>query len=142
MPSEMRYLVFATKEVVAAVRDYRRRRGQPMVPGQVVRCAVVADPDVSATVDVRSDADAKLYSVVLKSEELAAALIMYCINQRIPMPAAATKSLQMFGDSLGLVITKSLGDQAAGPAPQRRRCPRRRARGRLPPPATLSGARR
>lgn len=120
MPSEMRYLVFATKEVVAAVRDYRRRRGQPMVPGQVVRCAVVADPDVSATVDVRSDADAKLYSVVLKSEELAAALIMYCINQRIPMPAAATKSLQMFGDSLGLVITKSLGDQAAGPAPQRR----------------------
>ena len=120
MPSEVRYLVFSIKELVAAIRDYRRRRSQPLVAGSVIRCNVSTDPEVSAGIDVRSDADGKVYSVTLRTEELAAALIMYCINHRIPMPAAANKSLQMFGDSIGLVIQLSPAEQSPGPAPLRR----------------------
>ena len=43
--------------------------------------------------------------MVVESTTLAAALILYCRDRKIPLPASADKSLQRFGDQIGLIAT-------------------------------------
>ncbi len=50
-------------------------------------------------VDQRSD---ETHVVELSAEVLGAALLRYCMKHRIPMPKAATKSIQMHGDEISL----------------------------------------
>ena len=42
--------------------------------------------------------------MIIEGPVLAAALILFCHDKRIPLPAAGDKSLQCFGDQLGLVV--------------------------------------
>ena len=41
----------------------------------------------------------------LPADELGAALIHHCICEKIPLPAKSPKVLQVFGDSIGLIVS-------------------------------------
>ncbi len=111
MPTELRHVLFRPSEVIAAIVQYQRHMGYPLPPGTIlshglepgepgsaVGFSVVIRPD---TPDAGAPPERK---VTVEGPALAVALILYCREQRIPLPAKADKSLQRFGNQVGLVV--------------------------------------
>lgn len=118
MVSELRHIIFRPFEVVDAYREFCRRSGTPLPAGTVVGCGPEADgagaplrfriviaPDAADGKAGAEAGDAPRREVVVDSATLAAALILYCRDRRIPLPASADKSLQRFGDQVCLLAT-------------------------------------
>lgn len=117
MPTELRHILFRPGEVTLAIREYHRRMKTPLPPGTVVRCGaecedaggsvrfrLVLAPDPTEGAPHQAGDDARR-EVVVEGPALAAALILFCHDRRIPLPATADKSLQRFGEQVGLVVT-------------------------------------
>ena len=61
-------------------------------------------PDLDATIRIGLDDGPEIISIAVPTESIAAALIYFCINNRIPLPAHAAKSVKKTGNSVALVI--------------------------------------
>jgi len=117
MPTEIRHILFRATEVVVAVAEYSRRIRQPLPPGSVVKWSMQADEEggsvrFTLTIDdesgdSRRDGGVVRHDVTIEGPALAAALILYCRDRRIPLPSGAEKALQRFGDLLALVVTRN-----------------------------------
>jgi hypothetical protein len=119
MPSEIRHIVFKPPEVVEAIGIYYRRVGRAVPPGVVSTCGpersgaaspaafrMTIDEDQAATEPPPSPpAHPRQQDLVVEGAELAAALILFCRRQKIPLPANATKSLEVYGGQLCLAFT-------------------------------------
>ncbi len=108
MPTEFRHIIFTEDETVAAIVEYRRRMGTPLPSGNITKYDLMAEPDIHINLEIAPDRQPKRQRLAVKRDDLATALIMYCIDHRIPMPVKSTKFLQVFGGSVGLVITKNV----------------------------------
>jgi hypothetical protein len=111
----LRHILFRPAEVVQAVREYQVRIQQPLPQGVVTDCG----PEVSeagGAVRFRmcislnqgkpsSELKTVRQDILIEGPTLAAALILFCRDRKIPLPASADKSLQRFGDQIGLVTT-------------------------------------
>lgn len=92
------------------MRDYRLRRGEPLPVGSVLGIDFADDAtDLSATIRIGQDETGQddgpqIISVAVPTESIAAALIYFCINNKIPLPAHAAKSIKKMGTSVALVI--------------------------------------
>lgn len=128
MPTEIRHIIFSSAELYVALKEYRRRRDDPLPEGTVLRFDIEPGPEIRADVLIARDDGAPDLRLLVRRDELAAALIMYCIDRKIPMPVKSTKFLQLFGGSLGLVITKNAQSETIGKAD-------REGKGEDPPPA-------
>ena len=118
MPSEIRHVLFRPAEVVHAVKEYYRRSQQSHPRGTVLHCAAEATGTGGAVrfrITIAPDtADGPQQDVVIEGPTLAAALILHCKIRQIPLPAGGEKSLQCFGEQLGLVVaTGSKYDRSA-----------------------------
>ncbi|MCF4167482.1 hypothetical protein L2U69_17680 [Zavarzinia compransoris] len=105
MPRETRSLFFSPHEIVAAVADFHLRRKMPIPKGKIVSMSFSAPPDIEATFQILAEGETVPARFVLKGETLAAALVFYCINRSIPMPALSRKQLRKADDGLELVIS-------------------------------------
>ena len=80
MPKEYRVVVFRDAEVVVAARELKMRGDAPLPDCAVSRCAVVTGADKRAlafSIVFRPDVSLRAeVAVLIKGEELAAALIM------------------------------------------------------------------
>lgn len=114
MPTEIRNIIFTTNEVLFAVKDFRQRKKDPLPSGSVLDCVILEKPNIHAMIDTACDPDGHKLTLTFESEELAAALILFCINRKIPLPADAIKILQLFDGELGLVVTIFPPDQKPG----------------------------
>lgn len=114
MPTEIRNIIFSTNEVLFAVKDFRQRKKDPLPSGSILDCKMIEKPDVHVEIEMACDPDDHKRNFTFGSEELAAALILFCINRKIPLPAAAIKILQLFDGELGLVVTIIPPDQKPG----------------------------
>ena len=112
VPSELRYIMFRPDEVVEAVKEYRRRMGTPLPHGGVVQCGPESGSAVSGTVSfritfapegVKGLAAPENEMLLIEGSVLAAALILYCRDHRIPMSASADKTLERMGNQVCLV---------------------------------------
>lgn len=117
MPTELRHVLFRHGEVTLAVKEYHRRTKTPFPPGNVVQCDVergeaggpvrfrmVLALDPAGGLSPKHGESVR-HEVIVEGPTLAAALILFCHDKRIPLPASGGKSLQCFGDQLGLVVT-------------------------------------
>lgn len=102
MATEYRQIVFAPKETVRAVVDYRKWRKDPLPDGRFLKFEMRTDP-ISADFTVQAGEGAREFSAA--ADELASALILFCINHKIPIPAKSKKDLKYVGDKLALTIT-------------------------------------
>ena len=105
MPQETRSLFFSPHEIVAAVADFHLRRKLPIPKGKIVSMSFSAPPEVEGTFEILGEGQDTPSRFVLKGETLAAALVFYCINRSIPMPALSRKQLRKPDDGLELVIS-------------------------------------
>jgi hypothetical protein len=115
MPTELRHLLFQPAEVVQAVQEYRRRLGQALPSGAIVSCGpeskgsgeimsfrLTIAPDAAA---VMKRGESRQQETIIPGPALAAALILYCRDHKIPLAASASKSLQLYGNQVCLITT-------------------------------------
>ena len=100
---ELRCLVFTDQEVAKAVLDRRRMR-EPLPQGTIGKITYKDGDGITTTIQVTGD-EGDDQSMVLSEPEVAAALVAYCMNRRIPLPVASDKMLHLINDSLTLMIT-------------------------------------
>jgi len=106
MPSEVRQLLFQSREIIVAVMEYCQRRGLALPLGTASRIVIVAGEPVHAVLDIATDLG-QTVEIEVNAEMLAAALILYCINRKIPLPAEADKRLRRVqDDAVALVVVK------------------------------------
>jgi hypothetical protein len=109
MPTELRHIVFTPNEVLRSITQYRHRRREPLPSGTISNLKIEEKPDVHVVIYITGDTRKTVEEVVFQGAELAAALVMYCIERKIPLPAArAKKTLRVFDKQLGLEV--AIGD--------------------------------
>lgn len=118
MPTEFRHIIFSRDELLSAIQDYRIRRRDPLPTGPVAHFSIVKDPALHAQLQIEVEEGERSTELTIDRDELANALIMYCIDQQIPMPVQSNKFLQLFGGSVGLVITRNVASAEIGPVVQ------------------------
>jgi len=104
VPAELRQITFTLTEVMVAIRDHRRRTRNPLPTGTVAGFEMRSDNGIYADMAIADDTTGKKTTIRITDEELAAALIFYCIDHRIPMPVKATKTLGLIEGDLRLTI--------------------------------------
>ena len=102
MPTEYRQIVFTAKEIVRAIIEYRKWRKDPLPEGRVVKFEMRADP-ISVAYSIHAGGDAP-QSFSTPGDDLASALILYCVHMKIPIPAKSKKDIKYVGDQLALTI--------------------------------------
>lgn len=115
MPSEIRHLIFSDEEVIVALGRFHRRMREKLPAGNIVKLVIRKTPSVAAELDIATDGGADRQIVRIEGERLAAALILHCSSERIPLPATAHKVLRVLGDRLAFAILVGLSpDEANG----------------------------
>ena len=105
MPTELRQIAFQQQEVARALLDYDKRRDNKFPAGTIRTIAIGEEPDIHATI-VFDEIKGGSTEVKVGPEVLAASLILFCINNKIPMPVESTKRLQKTGDGVALFVVK------------------------------------
>ena len=112
MPGEIRLIIFKEVEVLSALTEYRRRRSKPLPSSQDVEVTIRDKPKILVTLAIVPEGKKMPLEFVFEGEELAAALIMYCIGRKIPLPATGvSKTIRLVGDSIALQILKSVSKE-------------------------------
>jgi hypothetical protein len=108
MATEERRIIFTDEEVVAAIKALYHRAKEVFPPGNVWNVAISEDNGCQIDCDV-INAQARRDRVTVAGERLAAALILHCIQHKIPLPAKAQKALSVVHGKLALNITLPSG---------------------------------
>ena len=112
MPGEIRLVIFNDAEVVIALTEFRKRRREPLPSSQDVAVTLRDKPRILVTLAIVPEGKKMPLEIVFEGEELAAALIMYCIDRKIPLPATGvSKTIRLVGDSVALQILKSVSKE-------------------------------
>ena len=119
MPSELRCIVFESADVVQATREYYSCRKLAFPSGAILKTlaeswvgwsgirfiiTIVAHPDVSTTPFLGCKAQQE---IVIDESTLTAALILYCREKHIPLPAGAEKHLRLIDGKVSLLLTNN-----------------------------------
>ena len=103
MATEERRILFTELEVVAAIQALYQRSKQVFPPGNVWNVAISEDNGCQIDCDI-VDAKGRRDRVTVEGERLAAALILHCMQHKIPLPAKAQKSLSIVHGQLALNV--------------------------------------
>jgi hypothetical protein len=97
--------MFSLEEVRNALFAHCQRTSRKLPDGVVTRASVGDDAGTLVTLHSAPwPGDPEQPAASFNRVEVAAALIKFCIECRIPMPRAASKTLVRNGDSLMLVL--------------------------------------
>ena len=108
MPYDVRQVTFSRHEVVEAIVELSRANVTSLPPGKIVEIEFGGAAKVTVTLGIRQNPKSPLVVVTLPDTAVAAALILYCVNRAIPLPAKAEKRLERDGDSISLVSKQKL----------------------------------
>ncbi len=118
MPSEIRHILFRPAEAARALLEHVRHDRRNLPTGDVIDCfvepalprnghgrsvclVVVLDPSR----DLPRGGTGELLRLTLSGDALIEALIGFCEMRGIPLPLGGDKSLQRFGDQIGMIVT-------------------------------------
>ena len=103
MSSEVRYIAFTLDETLHAILDYVRARGRPVPVGDAA-LAIEANPRISATLTVTRPGAEPAMAQTVESDTLAAALVLSCIRNKVPVPVACSKALHAVPNGIVLAL--------------------------------------
>lgn len=114
MPTETRRITFSIRELVEAIAHFAKATKYPMPPGKIIDCKVETSGAVAATLTIQHMAEGATRTARFDNNSIAAALIHYCIEKKIPIPRSAEKSVESAGN--GVVLSLRIGGTAQGAA--------------------------
>ncbi|MCZ8312117.1 MAG: hypothetical protein ACK5U4_05660 [Rhodospirillales bacterium] len=100
--SEYRLIFFRESEMVQAIGAFVRLQKKPLPVGMITRM-VFDEGDFSMTLHMERDSGGKVERS-FKQSEIAAALIGYCKNARIPLPRSGNKELRIISNRPAFLI--------------------------------------
>ena len=118
---EFRCLVFSKQEALMAVIDRRRRLREPLPVGTVrdILFEVRSTDGVVSTIEIVDDYG-QIENLSISAAEMAASLIDYCINHKIPFPSGSTKWIEVLKEGeVTLLLTIDSGKRKR-PLPAKR----------------------
>ena len=99
---ELRTINFTHREVSTALVELRRRNRAPLPAGNLMD-AIVREKPVGAVLPIRDDyGDEQRFE--FSEAEVTAALVGYCLERRVLLPAKSEKVLRVIGGNATLVI--------------------------------------
>jgi hypothetical protein len=104
MPIEVRHLMFDEAEVTSALVAYERRSRPQKRPMSVADLRLDDFPTMKAFLTLRTP-EGGIEVAEFGGAQLAAALILFCRNARIPLPARAAKTVTIFDRGLRLSLS-------------------------------------
>ena len=113
MPSEVRIIIFTIEEVLEAIERFDATAEKRLFRGKAIDCHVRKHPNVHAVLEVERAGGEEIETVDLNASQLAATLITYCRERRIPLPRNARKELDVIEDQLVLRLEVGAKNQAA-----------------------------
>ena len=114
MPTETRRISFSNAEVAEAIEHFAKATKFPMPAGKIVECKIDAHGALAATLTVQHVAEGTNRTARFDKNTIAAALIRFCIEKKIPIPKSAEKFVEAHGD--GVVLVLHVGGAAQGAA--------------------------
>lgn len=103
MPSEYRLIFFDPGEIAKGAVEWKRAQGARVPDRKVVRMSIDRS-NLGVTFHFAGGGD-KAQPLVLKAEDVTAALLVYCRRTRIPLPMRAAKKLVQFDDQLAFMFS-------------------------------------
>ena len=97
MPSEARAIKFTNDELMTALFRYSQHVGESELIGLPTKVELSQEGTVSATLH-----SSHHHPITCSAAQIAAALILICVRQKIPVPKTAEKSVQIQGDNVVL----------------------------------------
>ncbi|MEI6557305.1 MAG: hypothetical protein WCO00_02780 [Rhodospirillaceae bacterium] len=93
---EFRCLVFSDQEVITAYVERLRRLREVLPSGTIrgVEYRTVETGEVHSTITVVSDSG-ECHRLEIRAVEMAASLVDFCLNRKIPIPAASRKWVEV-----------------------------------------------
>ena len=104
MPAEFRQFLLSNNELIAARCEYNQVAQTKLPQGIIVSCTPVAAAKVVVRLERVDQASGETQITSLSPGLVAAALLRYCIERRIPTPRSAAKSIQIHGDEVSLNV--------------------------------------
>lgn len=104
VPREIRKIIFDKQDMLEAMLNYAIRNDYELPRARVDGFAISQDPEGRFSLKFKFDDPTITMNITLNQDEIGAAMILYCKNQRIPLPRNANKSLVRHEDSLALQI--------------------------------------
>ena len=106
---EYRLIFFRESELVRAIGAFARLRKKPLPVGQITR--LVLDPEaVTLSIHLEKD-NGGMVERTYGANEIAAALIAYCKDARIPLPRKAVKELRVISNRPAFLIRERGNEQ-------------------------------
>lgn len=111
MSSEVRYILFNAGEVARTIVQFCARRRVALPPGSIVDFRIIVQPRLEVALTVAPDDVTKgRVRESLSEDGLTAALVLYCVNNRIPVPMKAGKRIMVTGEGIILALALGLED--------------------------------
>jgi hypothetical protein len=99
---ELRTINFTHREVSTALMELRKRNRAPLPPGNIMD-AVVRERPAGAVLPIRDDyGDEQRFE--FSEAEVTAALVGFCLERKVLLPAKSEKVLRVIGGNATLVI--------------------------------------
>lgn len=114
MPTETRKIVFSDIELAEAIERFAKATRHAMPPGRVTACRIDAKIGLSAMLTVTHLADGSSNTVRFDQPSIAAALIRYCMEKKIPIARSSEKTVEAIGS--GVALTLRMGNAAPLPS--------------------------
>jgi len=100
---ELRAISFSERELTTALVEFCSRSRRSLPYGTVLDARLIEVPDIRADLPIQDD-----YGTVTLSSfgeaEIAAALLQYCMERKVRMPARGEKLLRVLGGMATLII--------------------------------------
>lgn len=118
MPSELRQITFGNDELRSALDDHLIRRNIPLPPGSILGVRWAGPDNASLLVRIGMSSDGReVETVSVATRDVGAAILRYCLLNKIPMPRQSQKSIVISGDNLILELRsggiKTISEDAA-----------------------------
>ena len=104
MPTEIRRLVFTNDELQTALSSAATKTKKTLPIGSITSAAFKRFGETEVQVEFYDNRENQSTTATFDSSFVGSALIFYCVNEHIPIPRAAAKSLDISGNNLSLVL--------------------------------------
>ena len=105
MPTEIRKIIFAEDEIVRAILTQNHNSTKKLPPGDIVEVKANSSPEPSLELTIFDPTAEDPKTINLRAPYLAAAMLRFCFDNKIPIPRIADKSVEVLGSSLALSIS-------------------------------------
>lgn len=110
----MRKIDFTTEELQAALVNYALRTQKKLPNATIDSISVEGKESVTAKIKYIPQGTEEAKVVDFNANDLAAALILYCSSQKIPLPRDGKKLVVAQDESVGMIIKIDFAELAFG----------------------------